>query len=540
MKNFALVLLVFISTTPAQIVPIRFATEDADGDGIPDRRGQTVTVTGIVTAPDSIFDTRYTDIYIQDTSGGVNVFSFTLQNADLSDSVLVTGRVDWYRGKTEISNATINLLARNRTLPSPRTLTCQQMNSESYEGELIAISGVKISSLFLAGNTNYNLEDSSGTTQVRIDDQTEIPGYILSPDTFTIIGIKGQYTSDTTQPLIGYQLLPRYRTDFSASAEDYPVISIRNVQEPGPDGVTPRLIDNWVRVKGRITGPARVFTSGSAKSLYIQDATAGVNVYNCSYPDTQAMFFDSLGVELTVLGKITEYNGLTEITSGVMWVNDAVPLLVIPRLLPFNTPLTELMESNLITVVGDIISSPVRSGSGYNMVVKNGTPAISVRINDNAGIQTSWLTTGRRIRITGIVGQYDYEEPYNTEYQLMPRLPDDIIDTTAAFPPAERFKIDSIFPNPFAPSEGEVATIQLNSPRSGYRLTAAIYDLKGRIRKQLLANAPGGYYDLKWDGTDELLCRLPAGIYLLNIKASRGDGTTETVTRPIVLAVKLK
>lgn len=539
MRNFAL-LLVFIATVFAQIVPIRWVTEDADGDGKPDRRGQTVTITGIVIAPDSIFDTRYTDIYIQDTSGGVNVFSFTFQNADLGDSVLVTGRVDWYRGKTEISNADITLLARNRALPFPRILTCRQTNSESYEGELIAISGVKISGLFLASNTNYNLEDSSGTTQVRIDAQTEIPGYICSPDTFTIIGIKSQYTADTTQPLTGYQLLPRYRSDFSAGAENFPLFSIREIQEPGPDGVTPRLIDTWVRVKGRVTGPARVFTSGSAKSLYLQDATQGVNVYDNAYPDDQAPYLDRLGVEFSVLGKVTEYNGLTEIASGVMWVSDSVPIPVTPRLLPFNIPLTESMESDLLTVVGDIISAPVRSGTGYNMVVKNGTPTISVRLNDNAGIPTSWLTPGRRVRITGIVGQYDYEAPYTTGYQLMPRFLDDISDTTAAFPPAERLQIDSIFPNPFAPSEGEVATIQLNSPRSGYRLTVVIYDLKGRARKQLLANAPGGYYDLKWDGTDDLLRRLSAGIYLLNIKASRGDGTTETVTRPIVLAVKLK
>lgn len=539
MRNFSL-LLVFIATGFAQIVPIRWVTEDADGDGKPDRSGQTVTVTGIVIAPDSIFDTRYTDIYIQDTSGGVNVFSFTFQNADLGDSILVTGRVDWYRGKTEISNADITLLARNRTLPSPRILTCRQANSESYEGELIAISGVKISGLFLASNTNYNLEDSSGTTQVRIDAQTEIPGYICSPDTFTIIGIKSQYTADTSQPLTGYQLLPRYRNDFSAGAENFPLFTIREIQEPGSDGVTPRLIDNWVRVRGRVTGPARVFTSGSAKSLYLQDATQGVNVYGNAYPDDQAPYLDRLGVEFSVLGKVTEYNGLTEIASGVMWVSDSVPIPVTPRLLPFNIPLTESMESDLLTVVGDIIFAPVRSGAGYNMVVKNGTPAISVRLNDNAGIQTSWLTPGQRVRITGIVGQYDNEAPYTSGYQLMPRFLEDISDTTAAFPPAAHLQIDSIFPNPFAPSEGEVATIQLNSPRSGYRLTVVIYDLKGRSRKQLLTNAPGGYYDLKWDGTDDLLRRLPAGIYLLNIKASIGDGTTQTVTRPIVLAVKLK
>ncbi len=534
-----LLLLVLFTSINAQLVPIRWVIEDADRNGKPDRRGQNVTVTGIVTAPDSIFDTRYTDIYIQDTSAGINVFSYTLQNADLGDSVLVNGRVDWYRGKTEISSARVTILAKNRPLPSPRPITCRQLDSEEYEGELVILSGVKISNLFLNGNTNYNIEDTSGTSQVRIDAQTEIPGFICFPDTFTIIGIKGQYTSDTTQPLTGYQLLPRYRSDFSAKAEDLPLLTIEEVQEPGADGATPKLINQWTRVRGRVTGPAKIFSTSTIKSLYIQDATQGINIYNCTYPEAQAPFLDSLGIELGVVGRVIEYNGLTELSGGAMWVTDTIPVPVNPRLLPFNVPLTEAMESNLLTVVGDIISQPVRAGSGYNMVIKNGTPGIAIRIGDNTGIMTGWLTSGRRIRVTGIVGQYDYEEPYNSGYQLLPRLPEDIIDTSAAFPPASKLQIDSVFPNPFAPKEGQVLTLQINSPRTGYNLTVRIYDLKGRMVRELLHRAPGGYYDLKWDGTNDLAQPLPAGIYLLNIQGVNETGNIESLTRPVVIAVRM-
>ncbi len=524
----------------AQVMPIRWAIEDADRNGIPDRRGQRVTVTGIVTAPESLFDTRYTDIYIQDSSAGVNVFSFTLQDANLGDSVLVTGVIDWYRGKTEIASATVTVLASNRQLPVPRILTCQEINREDYEGELVQIRGVRISSLYLSGNTNYVLEDTTGTTAVRIDKETEIPGFVCYPDTFTIVGIKSQYTADTTQPLTGYQILPRYRADFSVGALSLPLRSIQEVQEPGSDNVTPRLLDHWVRVKGRITGPARVFTSGSNPSLYIQDETQGVNIYNCAAPPGQSVFLDSVGVELMVVGKVTEYNGLTEITEGAVWVTDSVPAPLVPGVLPFNVPLTEAMESNLMMVVGDVVSTPVRSGSGYNLTIKNGTPGVAIRVSDNTGIPVNWIVTGMRLRITGIVGQYDYEAPYTAGYQLLPRFSSDIYDTTAGFPPAERLTVDTIFPNPFLPAQGECQTIQLNAPRSGYRITVEIYDLKGRMVKELLRNGAGGYYDLKWDGTDDRLRPLRAGIYLLNIKAVRGDGTVENITRPVVIAVKLK
>lgn len=540
MNRWLLLLLLVTASLVAQPVPIRWVIEDADGDGKPDRRGQQVTVTGIVTAPDSLFDTRYTDIYVQDTSAGINVFSYTLQNADLGDSVLVTGRIEWYRGKTEIASATITVLEKNRPLPEPRPLTCSAVNGERYEGELVKIAGVRISSLFLQGNTNYVIEDSTGTAQIRIDAETGLAGTICYPDTFTLIAIKSQYTADTTQPLTGYQLLPRFRSDFSRTAESIPLMTIAQVQAPGPDGVTPLLLNQWVRVQGRITGPARVFTTGSNPSLYIQDQTRGVNVYNCRAPAAQTPLLDSLGIELMVVGRVTEYNGLTEIADGALWVTDTTPLPVLPRTLPFNSPLTEVLESDLVTVVGDVIAAPVRSGSGWNMTLKNGTPAIAIRIGDNTGIPVNWLTTGRRLRITGIVGQYDTREPYSTGYQLMPRFPADIIDTTAAFEPAERLTVDTIFPNPFTRGTGQFLTVQLNSPRTGYRLTVELYDLRGRLVRQLLKDAPGGYYDLKWDGTDERLRPLPAGIYLLSIRAATGTGATETLTRAVALGEPLR
>ncbi len=524
-----------------QYTSIRAARIDANGDGIPDRRGQQVTVTGIVTVPDSVFDNRYLDIYVQDTSAGVNVFSFTMQNLALGDSVSVAGTVDWYRGKTEIASATVTVLAAGRNLPEPRRLTCRELNVEEYEGELVKVEGVTTAALLLSGDFTFQIDDTSGTAAVRIDAQTDIPGLVCVADTFTLVGIKSQYAADTTRPLTGYQFQPRFRTDFSRNANDaLPLRTIREVQRPGPDGVTPALLDSLVRVRGRLTGPAASFSGATTKSLYIQDETQGVNVYGCSYITAEEPLLDTLGVEWEVIARVTEYNGLTELANGMMWVSDTARRPVEPRLLPFNTGLAESMESDLITVVGDVIQPPVRSGAGYNLTIKNGTPAIAVRINDAAGVGVSWITRGRRIRVTGIGGQYDNSAPYTSGYQLLPRFNADVRDTTAAFEPAERLVIDTITPNPFAPELGEVATIQLNSPKSGYRLNVEVYDMRGRLANSLLSNAPGGYYDLKWDGTDRLGRRLAAGIYLLTVKASRGDGQTETITRPLVLAVKLK
>jgi hypothetical protein len=538
-RRLLLGLVLALGVVVGEVVPIATAIEDLNNDGKPDRRGDSVTITGVVIAPDSLFDTRYTDIYVQDVTAGVNVFSFDLQNADLGDSVMVTGVIDWYRGKTEVSDAVLTLVARNRPLPEPRVINCSEMNVEAHEGELVRLTGITTSALVLAGDNNYDIQDSSATTQMRIDAQTELPGFICMPDTFTLTGVKGQYASDTTRPLTGYQLLPRYRTDFSRSAGDLPVRSVRAVQHPGSDAVTPLLLDSVVRIRARVTGPAYVFTSGTSKSLYVQDSSQGINVYGCDAPTSEEALLDSLGIEWEVVGKVTEYNGLTELSYGAMWVRDTEVVTVVPQLLPFNTGLNENMESNLLEVVGDIVQSPTRSGSGYNMTIRNGTPAIAIRIDDGTGINTSWMSRGRRIRVIGIGGQYDNEEPYNSGYQLLPRFSEDISDTSGAFPPASALQLDSIVPDPFCPQLGQVATIHVNSPTSGYRVTVALYDLEGRLVKELLSAGPGGYHDLKWDGTDALSRSVPAGIYIVNVKASGPSGKTEIISRPVVLALKL-
>ncbi|HDR00358.1 MAG TPA: hypothetical protein ENN51_08775 [candidate division WOR-3 bacterium] len=526
---------------PVSYMPIGDAIRDDAGDGFPDRWGQNVTVTGVVTVPTGVFDTTRLDIYVQDTTAGVNVFGWSIgEPLDVGDSVAVTGKVDWYRGKTELTSPVITVLARNVGEPEPRILTCAEMNRERYEGELVGLVGVMTLASELAGNQNYLVEDATGSVTLRIDGDTDIPGLrpVTAPDTFTLIGIKSQYT-DSARPLEGYQVQPRFRSDFSRTAGDLPLRTIREVQRPGPDGVTPLLHDSIVRVRGRITGPASAFTIGRSKSLFIQDTTQGVNVFGCSYPSDEERYLDELGVEWEVVGQVIEYNGLTEIANGTMFVTDTVPDTVLPVSVPYNTPLTERMESDLLKVVGEVIEPPVLSGSGYNITLKNGSAGITVRVGDQTGIAVGWITRGMRLRVIGIGGQYTWEPPYNTGYQLMPRFDSDLADTSAAFPPTEELTLDSVLPNPFRPWEGEVASLRLNAPRN-WRLTVNVLDLEGREVRTLLSEGAGGYHDLKWDGTDRQLRPLPAGIYLVNVRGVPPGGGVRTLTRPAVIAASLR
>jgi len=529
----------------AQVRPIRDVRQN-DSQGVPLLSGQQVTVTGVVTEAGHFGSSG--PAFLQDSTGGCAMYDSQVESLGLGDTVTVTGTVTLFYGLTELTNLTIQVQGRVG-VPEPKRFSLDQVpridTAAGYvenEGWLVRLDSVQIEHSpgeQFQGNTNYNLSDPSGNTgQLRIDrDAVDLVGMLIPDGYITLTGVIGQYAPNPPH-FGGYQVMPRMLADLGVPSR--PLLTIREVQRPGADGVTPWWLDSIVRVRGRVTGPAHAFTTGSSKSLYIQDSTQGVNVYGCRYSTSQERYFDSLGAEWEVVGKVSEYNGLTELTEGTMALTDTVRAPVLPRLLPFNSGLSEALESNLLTVVGDVISGPVRSGSGYNVVVKNGTPAITIRIDDNTGIPVSGLSVGHKVRFTGIVGQYDYDPPFTTGYQLLPRCASDVRDTTAPVGPTERLVLDTITPNPFLPAEGQVATIQVNSPRSGYRLTVAIYDLEGRLVKELLANGPGGYYDLKWDGTDELGRAQTPGIYLVSIKAACGDGTTESITRPVVLAARLR
>jgi len=406
--NLILVLCFLPLALSAQIIPIANAIVDADSNGKPDRRGTYVTVTGVVTAPSGVYSHIYTDIYVQDNTAGVNVFSYNYTQTLLGDSVLVNGRVNFYKGKTEIDNANITIVGANRPLPDPIQLTCAMMNREPYEGSLVKLTGVFTSAFILAGDQNYTLFDNTGSCIMRIDIDNNVAGLIMTQDTFTVIGIKSQYTTDTI-PVVrgGYELFPRYRTDFSRSLNSaLPLLTINEVQRPGPNGYSSAYEGQYVKVHGRITGPSYIFTSGSSKSLYIQDATNGVNVYAPSYDAATAIWLDSVGTEWECIGRVTEYDGLTEVASGFISLLDSIRQPVPVETLPFNTPVTEGMESKMIQVTGSVISNVSSAGGGMNFDIKNGTPAVTIRVMSSAGIPINWIQMGKRVKVIGIVGQY--------------------------------------------------------------------------------------------------------------------------------------
>ena len=451
---------------------------------------------------------------------------------------MVTGTVDIYNGKPELTDPQIVLADSNHAVPAPTPITCFDLDqTRNLLGSLVVVHGASATSLIVAQGSN-TLFDASGSAEMYVGSQSGVAGLLLAPDTFSVIGIKSQY--DASLPYTtGYELIPRFRSDFSRSLEQESVKTIAEVQSPGPDGYSSRYEGRYVKVRGRITGPAYVFTTGSSPSFYIEDATNGINVYAPSITGRDSAYIDSLGAEVEVVGKVTEYSGLTELANGSLRLLNDTLRPVEPVSLPFNGLLGEAMESKLITVTGDVITPPASAGGGSNFTIKNGNPGIDVRIVTGTGIALDWVVPGKRVQVVGIVGQYTSTYPFGDGYQMMPRIRGDLVDVTASESVGLQMKFTSVSPEVFNPSGGQVCEIKLASP-GARNLYLQVFDLEGRLVKDLLVNVPGHQYEVIWDGTDNTLERLPIGTYVLNLKGVRNDGKLEAQRKLVVLGTKLR
>jgi hypothetical protein len=305
------------------------------------------------------------------------------------------------------------------------------------------------------------------------------------------------------------------------------------------DGI-PDLLGQTVVIEAVATCEPTLFSSGSGVSFYVQDGTAGINVYAYDAP----AFPVGPGDLIRVTGEIAQYNGLTEIEPGSP---DDYELLGSPGppdplQLARHQSVSEPLEGMLVRA-GDpdteqwvtVATQPSASGGGYNFNVWNGDASIAVRVNGSTGISVAGIEPGARLFLTGIGGQYDSEPPYSTGYQLLPRYQDDIQFFNPSIPAT--FHLD-VSENPFSPTTGEVLAIEYGGAQ-GMRFTIKVFDRAGREVARLVDSRIGGDV-LEWDGRDDHDEFLPIGPYLVLLEGIDLDGGRLTTTETVVVAAPLE
>lgn len=202
--------------------------------------GAIVGLTGTVTANVSA---TQTNVFIQDATGGINLFSFDRPIDYLpGDSVVLTGSILQFRGLTEVVPDPLSVvkLATGRLLPEPLVLTCADVNAtfqpdftEPNEGRLIRINAVSYNS------SAQTITDATGTTDIFIPNS-----FPPTPTLFDVIGILKQFKPGTPAPgppyTSYYEIAPRFPSDILGHPG--PVVT----RTPFEDNISPTSVRiNW-------------------------------------------------------------------------------------------------------------------------------------------------------------------------------------------------------------------------------------------------------------------------------------------------------
>lgn len=173
--------------------------------------GTKVTVAGRITVANELGNPAY----VQDETGGLPVFDFNLASTvTLGDSVWVTGPIGIFNEQKQISGAGIFHTRIDTTprIPAPKPITIGELAAN--EGLLVSVQNVELlnKSFVFYPQSTERITDGVLQADLRIDGDTDIPGFTKPQASVNIIGVVGRFRANA-------QLLPRFRQDIPGATE---------------------------------------------------------------------------------------------------------------------------------------------------------------------------------------------------------------------------------------------------------------------------------------------------------------------------------
>ena len=203
----------FAGTTPIGSINNR------DADGVVRFQGFPARVRGTATAGQDVFSPDNFEGFLEDGTGGISLFQFGDPNTTYAEGLpyVVVGTVDQFSGRTQLRTSTLAVDGPSDAVdPAVRTIDELLGAPEAMENRLVRIDGVTSSTPFpSSGSANVEIQDGTGTLNMRIDGDTGITGSDEPAAPYSVVGIFTQF--DPSQPLTeGYQIQPRRPADLLA------------------------------------------------------------------------------------------------------------------------------------------------------------------------------------------------------------------------------------------------------------------------------------------------------------------------------------
>ncbi|MEA2236859.1 MAG: hypothetical protein QOC81_1583 [Thermoanaerobaculia bacterium] len=455
---------VFSSGYFAGITPIS-SLRVLDSLGEPLYLDYAARIAGTATSDTNVFSVGTNDDYIQDATGGINIWRTlqpttpAIQTIASGSTYTVAGRIGELAGRFHLettppfASATtpyvITQTGSATVTPAVKTIAQIIANPESLEAQLVQINNCTITSGTIPGSasadTFLTITDGTGSFQIKIDKDTNIPGMTTPSGSFSVTGIIQQ--DDFLRPFdSGYNIAPRSRADLGGSNPSGPgLITIAaariDVDAGGntPGDYVPDLLNSTVHVQGVVTSINFRASNGSGIEYYIQDPTAGVDLFSTA----QTRSFN-IGDNLDVIATVKQFNGLTEIDPGATTTNLT---LLAPGTLPAVTPqlitgsqlgdsgVGEPQEGLLARINNITLTAPPATwvgGTNYTFTDASascGTCTIRISASSNLVGQAPPASP---FSIIGVIGQFDSAGPFDSGYQIFPRSTSDILPAVPA------------------------------------------------------------------------------------------------------------
>lgn len=412
-----------VSLSPGQSI-----TEDAQFTGslvIPIRTarskpiGSAVTVEGDVAVPSNVFTSGTggvnSEIWVQDTSGGIAVFSVPSNSGyALGQRLEVSGTVGSFSGQRQISSPTVTPTAGGAVV-APLIQSAAEAKALTNEGRLVTVPSLTILSVPGGTGAAFTVVAANGLDTLQIRVAGTNTG--LTRSSFTVgnrYAVSGILTQFNGTP----QLKPRFSTDVVGP------ITIAEARASAAGTV--------VTVTGNVTAPPGRFTSGTNgvnSEMWIQDASGGIAAF--PVPTADSLTY-AIGDRLEVSGPTSSFSGQLQIgTTGqppsiTELGGNTVPAPVVLTGADVNALTNDgqlvTIDSLQVTTVGTgttasfNVTTTARDGQTVTLRIHGASATIQ-----NTGLTRSSFTVGAYYGVTGILTRF------NTAAQIKPRATTDVV-----------------------------------------------------------------------------------------------------------------
>ena len=186
-------------------------------------------------------------------------------------------------------------------------------------------------------------------------------------------------------------------------------------------GASSRLGER-VTTAGRASVGAGVLHAGQ-RDFFLQDETGGLYVIALKGPPLAA------GDSVVATGILAQQNGLTQLAGATYRV--IARTTEEPEAYSLNAPTSEELEARegqLVQAEGALFgTSETPAGTSAIVRLDNGVLLTAFVFKDHrSGVGLQRFSAGDRVRITGVLGQYDRVAPFTEGYQIYPRSHRDV------------------------------------------------------------------------------------------------------------------